>query len=423
MASPVGHLSDRRVRVEVGVEPQKGQGAAFVALCLVVVVPPGVGRLAWHFPRAVVRRTRFAQRSEGSVEHLRFTAVQDFGRLPGLDPLLPSRLRDSVVLALTAGAEAVDILAVHLSGLAPWNLDDERIMGLLDPFLEEMPGAMIVLPDLGGPLSTGPEPMAPLDERRSTLERTLKRFAEGLRERYQVALFDLPPDERTPDDDLFPRLAGVDAAACCWTGTPIRLRAHGWRSAAVASAAMLAADPLDVFGAMAGRTVTLGPGRRARRDKGMLLGRAPLYEDRRPDRSEYAIQLRIEGRQDVAHVVSEGTLRRPIGAWRMPALRTAKALHRSIVRAADPFVFRPLQEAEAFKLVIALSQIIRPFADEGIIVGPGGAGAPEIDAQVDRNPATPGFVADVTAQLRPWARNVRIRVRVQPGQKPALEGI
>ncbi len=413
-------LRDRRVRVEVGIKSRPPRAEAPADVCVVAIVPPGQSWLADRFPGALVRETRFRDRN-GAVEQLRFTSTRSVGRLPGLDPVVPTRLRDAVTLALRSGAPAVEVLAIRMRGVPPWALDDPRVVPLLDSFLDDLPGALVVLPDAGGPWETGPRARATVESRRDRLVRAVHAFAPGWRERYQIGLFDLPPDDPMTDTELFRLLDRVDASPCIWAGAPQDIAAHGWRVASAAVAGALQQGDQSVVSPLAGRDIHLGPGRRIRPDKGATLGRPPKARLVPPDRSAHAIEVRLRG-DDEARVVTEPTLRQPAGSWSLPALRSAKALHHAIIRAADPFVFRPVDDAEALRLVIGLDQVVRPFAEEGILVGPDGAGAPQIDASVDKGPTTPGFVATIAAQLRPWAREIRVRVRIDPGGRPRLEG-
>jgi hypothetical protein len=419
-SSPVT-LQDRRVRVEVGVDTQRPQRAEDAALCVIGLVPPGAGWLGPRMPETRVGKTRFTTR-DGAVEHLRFTSSRRCAELPGLHPVVPTRMRDAVSLALSAGAQDVDVLAVHIRGLAPWALDDDRVMPLLDPFLDRMEGALIVLPDAGGPFETGPEPRSPANDRHARLRQTLRAFGPGFRQRFQIGLVDLHADDQRSDEEILSDIGDLDVCPCSWSGPATGLGRHGWRVASAAVAGMLHQRRMDVVAPLAGRTMRLGPGRRVRAGKGGGLGRPLRGVPVPPVRRRIGAELRISRNADEARALSEPTLRHPIGTWSLPALRTAKALHRAILRAADPFVFQALTDAEALRLVIGLDQVLRPLTEAGIVTGPGGDDSPEIDARVDRSPGSPGFVATVAAQLRPWARDIRVRVRVQPGARPQLEG-
>jgi hypothetical protein len=84
-------------------------------------------------------------------------------------------------------------------------------------------------------------------------------------------------------------------------------------------------------------------------------------------------------------------------------------------------VFRPVHEAEAFALTAALDIVLRPFVSAGLLVGPGGDGAPEVFASVDRDASRPALVAELAASVRPWARGLRVRVGVDPGEAARVE--
>ena len=144
-----------------------------------------------------------------------------------------------------------------------------------------------------------------------------------------------------------------------------------------------------------------------------------------PQQSVYTMAanavLRLIDRRNRAVVRSEPTLRRPIGEWSLPAVRTAKAVHQRVVSAAEPYVFERLERAQAFALVAAVSESLGPFIAAGVLVGPDGSGPPEVTGGVDANPVAPGLHADVTAQLRPWCQLVSVRVALRGGAQPTLE--
>ena len=110
-----------------------------------------------------------------------------------------------------------------------------------------------------------------------------------------------------------------------------------------------------------------------------------------------------------------------MGQWSLPALRTVKAIHHRIMFAAEQFVFRPVDSVNAFSLVTALDIVLRPFVEGGALVGPSGEGGPVLTGDTIRNRDAPGLVAEISAQLRPWCQDVKVRVAVDPGQQPSID--
>jgi hypothetical protein len=246
----------------------------------------------------------------------------------------------------------------------------------------------------------------------------VQRQATAWGERHQIALFDAPEVEPEALTDFFARCGSADAIMCRWEGEPTRLSAHGWRSAAavVASAALLNID--DLASTTVGFPVNLGPGRAGHTDRRGQLG--PSAPRQTAPEGLPLTTVRLHPRHDTATVESDVSLRRPAGAWTLPALRTAKAIHFVVRRATEPFVFRPVQGMELYALTSALTLALEPYQLSGVLVGPAGEGAPEIDGSVDRTAETPGFLIEITAQLRPWCHQVRMKVTLHQNQDPSV---
>ncbi len=411
--------ADGRVRVRVGwARPKEPQRLA-APVCVVGIAPPGFPWLADIAPQTRVRDTRFRS-EEAAVEHLRFAAGGPVELLPGLSPRAPSRVRDAVRLALASGAPEVDVILARLDRAMPWQLDRRGLVGLVQPFLDDLPGALLVYPDAGGPFRPEPAPRSDPEARLRRLVGTARAFSEGWRARYQLALMDLQePDPRLALDALR-GMAALDLTLCRWSGEDTPLRTHGWRPACAAMAGALLSGNAQLPSGAIGKAIDLGPGRRVVRSREAELG-APRPPPLHPELAEHCAVLRLLDRRDRAVVRSEPTLRRPIGEWSVPAVRTAKAVHQRVVTAAEPYVFERLERAQAFALVAAVSESLGPFIAAGVLVGPDGSGPPEVTGGVDANPAAPGLHADVTAQLRPWCQLVSVRVALRGGGQPTLE--
>ena len=63
---------------------------------------------------------------------------------------------------------------------------------------------------------------------------------------------------------------------------------------------------------------------------------------------------------------------------------------------------------------------MRPFVQQGLLVGPGRVGAPEVETAVVRDPNAPGLAATVSGYLRPWMLRVSLQVRVANGGRPSV---
>lgn len=154
----------RQVQVRVGAVRRARELPRASGLCVVGVAPGGATPLAEVYPEALMRRASFngeRGQEDEAVEWLRFSAVHDLVGLPGLDHGAPSRLRDAVHLALSAGAPTVDVLLARRTGFGPAHVGRAEVLRLLDPFLAEARGALLVYPDLGAEPALRPGESSP----------------------------------------------------------------------------------------------------------------------------------------------------------------------------------------------------------------------------------------------------------------------
>ncbi len=404
-----------RVRVRVGLVRSEPLPDAAVPLVLLAVVPPDAPRYAERFPNNRVRATRDGG-DHSAVEHLRFLGREDLSGLPGLSSVAPSSLRDAVRLAASAGAPYVDVLIARHRDSELGLFGSDELVGLLGPSLNLLPGAIVVFVDAAGPPPTSPRDTRPTEARQELLYRTICAHAPGLMERYQIGLLDLVG----PPDPILGRLPSADVGLVRWVGSSERLRAHGWRSGAAAVGGMLCQPDRLMTTGPEDATLDLGPGRKIRVDRRVLLGLEPATPPiRASDRA--LLQLVLDPTDDQARVAGEDTLRRPVGAWPLAALRTLKILHLRVVRAAEPFVFRPVQPLHAFALSMAVQEVLGPLTAAGVLVGPDGSGPPKVSSGLVTDPGAPGLSATISAQIRPWCRSVEIRVGVSSGERATVE--
>jgi hypothetical protein len=414
-----GDPLQRGVSVRIGHAQPAVTRRGTSGLCIVGICPGEHPWLADLLPDAVVRDTRY-RTEDGAIEHLRLRSRDDIKALPGLSGKSPSRVRDAVVLGLTAGAPEVDVILARCGDCNPWDLDRPKVGEMLGTFLDELHGAILAFPDVGGPVPTGPGTEISSWDRRTRTLAAVRQLAPGLIHRYQVGLidsYDLDEDARL---DLLRSLVGTDFALCGWSGDPSRMRAHGWRSAAAAVGGLLASDGADVGRGLVGRSLALPAGRTLARGREHRLGLSPP-EPPMEDHDDHVVRLRLHRRREEAQILGEPTFRQPIGDWSVGALRAVKIVHRQLVRAADGYVFRNATDTQAAALAAALQRALRPFTNKGLIVGAGGEGPPSVRGGVDAIPGEPGLNATVTAQLRPWSQKVLVRVAVRPGHRPVLE--
>lgn len=405
--------SKRRVKVEVAAVRPQPTAALPAMLCLMAVLPPGMPRLSSVLPDALIKDSRSDSRD--SVEHLRLESKQDIHHLPGLMGIYPSRLRDSVLLAFQGGAPYVDVLAVQCGERAPWEIDHPEVLSMMEPFLNEMLGALLVMPDAGRPVPIPGRTTHP-DEPTARLIRLTAALRQPLEQRYQIALI----DSGIVVPERFISRNGADIALCAWRGMPQALQAHQWRCGAALVGGMLSRRKTSLFEGVAGQTITLPPGRRVlpnlMEDLEVYRGQPQVAE---ADPQQVCLTLDTEATQ--VRIDGEATCRRPAGSWSLPALRTLKALHHQIVRSASLITFQPVNAAYAYALQIAIEEAMRPFVKAGVLVGQGGVGAPTVVGSMIRDPEAPGLAATISAQVRPWCRSIQIRVGLRSGSTPDVE--
>lgn len=408
------------VNVRVGSVRRANATTDQSSVCIVGIAPPDATWLSEAYPDALVKEARLPSTGE-AVEHIRFTAVNDAWHLPGLTGSEPSRVRDAVKLALATGAPAVDVVLARAPEAKPWDLQRWDVIGLLNGMLDNLPGSILVFPDMGGPFPVGPTPS---DEPTARLMRMIiaaRRMAPSWVERFQIALADVLMDA-SPDDRLQGalRLISTDIGLCRWLGSEARLREHGWRCGAAAVAGLLSMTGASEGVGIVGRTARLSAGRDSVTGRHDLLRLREIPFPEEP-LSENYIDLQLHRVRDEAVVRTDGCFRRPLGEWSLPSLRTVKAVHRRLVDVAETFVFKSADGAQALALEVALQDGLEPFVDQGLLVGPGGSGPPLIRGGVERIPGQPSLTAQLTAQLRPWSQRVQVRVALSPDNKPSLE--
>lgn len=421
-ARPVAYSARRGVSVRVGSARPAGSREEPVGVVVVGVCAPDAPWLADQFPRAVVRDTRFRD-PYSAVEHIRLRSRDSVEGLPGLSGPHRSRVRDAVRLALSVGAPSVDVILARVGGAKPWQLDSHELHEALDGFLDLIPGAALVFPDLGGPIPVGPGTRHDPELRVQTALDSIRRITAKLPERYQIALMDHPELPGIDELRLFRGLLGSDVGLCRWRGAEDRLREHGWRSCAAVVGGMLGAQGAEVGLSLTGRTIHLPTGRAIARHRVHDLS---LHEDLALRSAEHedletCVELALDSGLERALVLAEPTFRQPVGTWPLGALRAVKAIHRRLMEAAERFVFESVDEAHAVALGVSLRRVLRDFSERGLLVGPDGQGQPLVEGTPDRTPGEPSLVAVIDATLRPWSQKVSVQLSLRPGNRPVLE--
>lgn len=410
----------RSVSVDVGVTAPGRRSEVPPPLCIVGIATKDEPYLGDLFPGGLIRDTRFRD-EDGFVEHVRFSGRDGIDMMPGLHPDHPSRLSDAVRLAIGAGAPYVDIVLARLKGLNPWDLDDPEFVFAIDPFVSNMVGTTMIYPDIGGPVTLGPSGPRDLDARVDRFIRTVKTHATRWTERYQLALLDDPGVGGDLGRRVLHGAANTDSCLVRWVGEANPLQTHGWRSAAALVGGRMASPPGDILAGVAGIHVRIDGGRK--HDPGRFQ-QLSLDEAKRALLPEDDFYVDVEPVMDgVAFIHTEPSMRAPVGGWSIPAVRVAKVIHWRVMQAASRFVFEMADVARAVALSGAIGKALEPYADAGLLVGPDGDSAPIIDSVVVRDPAAPGLRAEITAQLKPWAHRVNVRVNLRPGAAPTLEEV
>ena len=410
---------EQRIDIKVGLTRPRTERAATPRLCIVGISPPDAPWLGDLFPEARVKTSRMNLGGTEAVEQLRFSARSESGDLPHIASAYPSRIRDAFRLALNAGAPEVDLLLARARGVMPWDLDNREIADMMGPFLGEMPGAVLVYPDAGGPWPNNQMGLVSTWDRMVRLRDTIRNFQERWTDHYQLGVMDMVQGSPSENRQILLGIAGADVSLCHWTGTRDDMRSHGWRPACAALGGYLASKGEDVTQGIVGQEIQLGTGRYFVRSRAVDLGQRPLPPVDSVV-SDTCVMLEMLGGGQRAEVMSAPTFRRPLGEWTISSVRTVKLIHQRLVQASDMFVFRPAQEMEASALGANIELALRPFYERGIVVGPDGSGAPVVNAGVVRSQTEPGLYADLMAQVRPWCQQVSVRVMVKMGDQPAL---
>lgn len=411
----------RPVSVEVGAVPVRRQDLPPPDLCFVGLASFDDPFLGDAVPRALIRDTRYRD-EDAFVEHVRLSVRDGVDALPGLTLGRPSRMRDAVRVALQAGAQSVDVVLARIRGLMPWDLDRPEFVYAVDPFLGNLVGACIVMPDIGGPIPLGPGTAHDADLRVERFARTAGVHGGRWAERYQLGLLDDPGVGGDLGLRVLEAAAAKDASIVRWVGQPDDMRAHGWRSAAAFVGGVIAARPGNILAGVSGFRAPLPTGRYVSGGRFHDLHLADAWRARLPE-DDYYVDVVPDASRDVGFIRSEPTLRAPVGTWSIPSVRVAKVIHWRVMQTASRFVFETADVGRAIALATAVNKALDPYATTGVLVGPDGSGEPLVRGGVIRDPAEPGLRVEIGAVLLPWSHKVNVRVSLRPGGAPTIEEV
>jgi hypothetical protein len=409
----------KRVNIDVSLVRPRSPRARLPRLVVVGIVPYDAPVISEVAPKTMIRQSHIRE-GQPYVEQVRLSSIIQARLLPSIDMKYPSRLRDALIGALSVGVDEVDFILARVPGIAPWEFDNQEVVEMLMPFFNEVPGSMIVFPDLGGPWPRGYLGNTTNDEQRRRLLLAAKIYGSVFSENFQLGFFDLPQLPTRDLEQVFASLRGSDISICAWSGSELNLRRHGWRSSAIFTASYICKRLDMVTQSVVGHQISLGAGRKIVYDRSSLLG-AEDAEGLPLIMEENCTILEINRKGDHAEVLSEFTMRRPRYEWSIPTLRTVKAIHQSIRQAADMFVFRSVKKIEAIALETAVSMVLNPFYEMGILVGENGVGKPVVKGEALPDHAIPMLSVDLSAMLQPWCQNINLKIMVKSGMEPQIE--
>jgi hypothetical protein len=290
------------------------------------------------------------------------------------------------------------------------------------PFLNNTPDSICIFPDGGGPWPRSVDQYISEDDLAIRMRRQLnmmRLYGQYLADNFQLGLMDMVMPPRSELSNYLRSLQGSDFALCSWSGELKRMRQHGWRSACASFGGYLAPKEDMLTQSSIGHKIPLGKGRLTVESRAILLG-APKELPISPDIDKSCVVLRIHPHRDIAEVQSEMTFRRPMYEWPIPAIRTMKKIHMALSRAAELFVFRPVQEVEAIALQTSIEAVMDPFYQAGVLVGPDGTSRPRVSGSAVPSRTVPMLSVDLSAQVRPWCQSISLRVMVKSGSQPTI---
>lgn len=417
----MAHPHQRNISIDISKIRPLSDKRSPPRICVLGIVPIDSPIIGQHHPQMLVRSTQY-EPNYPFVEQLRFSSVSQSPLLPAISFRAPSRLRDALRSIMSSGAKEVDFILARAPGVLPWHLNHPEVAQFYTSYLAGVQGAVIVFPDSGGPWPRVYQDQRYLDDRKKNLRTTMSYFGPILSDNFQLGLMDMViPEEKSTLPYLW-SLPGSDVGVCTWTGSGYNLERHGWRSAAACVGGFII-HRHDLFSeSIVGHYFPIGKGRQVVQNRSTLLG-ASSSKAIDPNFLERCISLQLHQNADVAQVLSDPISRNPIGEWSVSSVRTVKAIHQALRRAAEIFVFRPVKKVEAITFQTAIQMALTPFYNQGLLLGPGGTGEPEITAEALPDRDVPMLSANLVAQIQPWCRRISLKVMIRSGQQPIIEEV
>jgi hypothetical protein len=351
------------------------------------------------------------------------TSLSQARLLPGIDAQHPSRLKDSVTTILELGCNEVDCILVRAPGVQCWDLANQSVVEILMEFFTEIPGAMIVFPDAGGPWprSWSMQSEDRINEGQSrNLVDCVRSYGPVFADNFQIGFMDMVQESAEDARHTLNSVQGYDITLCSWAGSADGMLAHGWRSSAAFLAGYINKRVDVITQSLVGHEMPLVGGRKIVASRARLLG-ADQVEAVSDGVSDNCAILSIDMPRQKIQVLSEYTLRRPRYEWSIPVMRTVKAIHQSLRQAADMFVFRPVKQVEAVALEKTVEMVLNPFYERGILVGAEGSGRPSVSGEALPSHDQPMLSVNLSAMVRPWCQNISLKVMVKSGEEPVID--
>ena len=411
----------RRVHIDVELTRPKSPKEQLPMVVVVGIVPMDAPKYGEVSPQSIIRRSPNLGPDQLYVEHVRLSSQVQQVLLPSIQARVPSKLRSALISILSAGSTEVDFILARGPDLLPWDLQKSSVVEMIASFLHGCHGSLVVFPDAGGPWPRVFSQTTDEYERISRLHGTVHMYTPHFVENFQIGFMDaiLPTNIREAENYI-KTFRGTDVSLCSWAGDHQTLQEHGWKSACAHMAGYMGGMPSYITQSLVGHKIPLGIPRKKNHNRSRLLGASKTLQIH-PVLEQNCITLGLDEKGKHGRVLTELTFRNPMYEWSIPAVRTVKAIHLAIRRAADPFVFAPVRETESMILKAAMESVLEPFYTSGVLVGPDGKGPPKVSANPVPSASTPMLNVDLSAQIKPWCQNISIKLMVKQGLQPEIQ--
>lgn len=411
----------KRVNIDIGLTRPISPKSIPPKIIVFGIVPMDYPVISEIAPQVMIQRSPTGY-NEPYVEQVRLSSASQQALLPSISGRHPSKLRDTFRTILATGCKEVDFVLARSPTLKAWDVSEMEAAEMFIPFLNSTPDSICLFPDAGGPWPRSIKQYVPqevLDVRLTRQINMTRIYGQYLLDNFQFGMMDLVMPPVSQLQNYLRALQGGDFAACLWSGEHKSLLKHGWRSPCAAIGGLLASNDHLLVTSSIGNNIPIGNGRKVVESRAVLLG-APKEVPVNPDIDDNCVVLRLDPESDIAQVHSEMTFRRPMFQWPIPALRTMKKIHMALTRAAELFVFRPVQQPEAIALQTSIESVLDPFYKAGVLVGPDGTSKPRVSGTAIPSRTKPMLSVDLSAQVKPWCQSISLKVMVKSGSQPQI---